>query len=174
ADKDNFFFRDSDGLNVTDGSTRHQGIEVAASWQISDQFILGGNVSWSDQIYTFDRIVGNGSEIILDGNKVDTAPEWLGNASLTWLPSDKVSFELSANHVGEYFTNPANTQDYDGHLVGNLRAAYDVSDALETFVIVRNLTDEKYADRADFAFGNQRFFPGEPLNVTFGLRKKFN
>ena len=43
-----------------------------------------------------------------------------------------------------------------------------------TFVIVRNLTDEKYADRADFAFGNQRFFPGEPLNVTVGLRKKFN
>ena len=174
ADKDNFFFRDSDGLNVTDGSTRHQGIEFAASWQISDQFILGGNVSWSDQIYTFDRIVGNGSEIILDGNKVDTAPEWLGNASLTWLPYDKVSFELSANYVGEYFTNPANTQDYDGHLVGNLRAAYDVSDALETYVIVRNLTDEKYADRADFAFGNQRFFPGEPLNVTVGLRKKFN
>ena len=174
ADKDNFFFRDSDGLNVTDGSTRHQGIEVAASWKISDQFFLGGNVSWSDQIYTFDRIVGNGSEIILDGNKVDTAPEWLGNASLTWLPSDKISLEISANYVGEYFTNPANTQDYDGHLVGNLRAAYDVSDALETFVIIRNLTDEKYADRADFAFGDERFFPGEPLNVTVGVRKKFN
>ena len=173
ADKDNFFFRDSDGLNVTDGSTRHQGIEVAASWQVSNTLILAGNVSWSDQIYTFDRIVGNGSEVILDGNQIDTAPEWLANASVTWLASDALSLQLSADHVGEYFTNPANTQDYSGHVVANFRAAYDVSDALETFFIVRNLTDETYADRADFAFGNERFFPGEPLNVTVGLRKKF-
>jgi outer membrane receptor protein involved in Fe transport len=174
AEKDNFFFRDSDGLNVTDGETRHQGIEVAAQWQISDQFVLSGNVSWSDQIYTFDRIVGNGSEVIQDGNQIDTAPEWLANASFTWLPNDEFSLQISTNYVGEYFTNPANTQEYDGHLVGNLRATYAVSDALETYMIVRNITDEKYADRADFAFGNQRFFPGEPLNITIGIRKTFN
>ncbi len=95
--------------------------------------------------------------------------------ALAWtLASDALSLQLSADHVGEYFTNPANTQDYEGHLVANFRAAYSVSDALETFLIIRNLTDETYADRADFAFGNERFFPGEPLNVTIGLRKKFN
>lgn len=174
ADKDNFFFRDSDGLNVTDGSTQHQGIEVAALWQINDYFVLNGNVSWSDQVYTFDRIVGNGSEIILDGNQIDTAPEWQANASFTWLPNDEFSLGISTNYVGEYFTNPANTQDYEGHLIGSLRASYEVSDNLETYLIVRNVTDEKYADRADFAFGNERFFPGEPLNVTVGIRKQFN
>lgn len=174
ADKDNFFFRDSDGLNVTDGSTRHQGIELATAWRVSDQVEISGNLSWSDQTYTFDRVVGNGSEVILDGNQVDTAPEWLGNVAFTWLPSDKLELQVSANYVGEYFTNPANTQDYPGHVVANLRAAYQVSDALETFFIVRNLSDEAYADRADFAFGNERYFPGEPLNVTFGLRKTFD
>ena len=147
---------------------------MAALWQISDQFVFNGNVSWSDQTYTFDRVVGNGSEVILDGNEIDSAPEWLANASFTWFPNDEFSLELSTNYVGEYFTNPANTQDYPGHLIGNLRATYEVSDALETFLIVRNITDKKYADRADFAFGNQRFFPGEPLNVTVGLRKTFN
>lgn len=174
ADKDNFFFRDSDGLNVTDGSTRHQGIEAAASWQLSEQFTLNGNVSWSDQTYTFDRIVGNGSEVILDGNQVDTAPEWLGNVAVVWLPNDAVTLEVSGNYVGEYFTNPANTQDYPGHFVANARAAYDVTEKIEAYLIVRNLTDEAYADRADFAFGNERFFPGEPLNVTIGFRARFN
>lgn len=174
AEKDNFFFRDADGLNVTDGSTRHQGVELAALWQISDRVSISGSLSWSDQVYTFDRVVGNGSEIILDGNEIDTAPEWLANASFTWLATDKLSLELSTDYVGEYFTNPANTQDYPGHLIANVRASYDVSDALETFLIVRNLTDEAYADRADFAFGNERYFPGEPLNVTFGIRKQFN
>ena len=174
ADKDNFFFRDSDGLNVTDGSTRHQGIELAANWILSEHFTLGGNLSWSDQTYTFDRIGEAGNEIIRDGNQIDTAPEWLANLALTWLPSDSVSVQLSADYVGDYFTNAANTQDYPGHLVTNLRGNFAVNDALEAFVIVRNLTDEKYADRADFAFGNERYFPGEPLNVTFGIRKTFD
>ncbi len=173
ADKDNFFFRDSDGLNVTDGSTRHQGIEVAANWILSEQFTLGGNVSWSDQTYTFDRIGQAGNEIIRDGNQIDTAPEWLAHLSLTWTPRDTLTFQLSTDYVGEYFTNAENTQDYPGHLVTNLRGNYAVSEALEAFIIVRNLTDELYADRADFAFGNQRFFPGEPLNVTVGIRKTF-
>ena len=173
ADKDNFFFRDSDGLNVTDGSTRHRGIEFAANWILSDQFTLGGNLSWSDQTYTFDRIGEGGNEIIRDGNQIDTAPEWLANVALTWLPNDQLSFQLSADYVGEYYTNAANTQDYPGHLVTNLRGNYAVSEALEAFVIVRNLTDETYADRADFAFGNERYFPGEPLNVTLGIRKTF-
>jgi len=174
ADKDNFFFRDSDGLNVTDGSTRHQGIELAALWQISDKFVFNGNVSWSDQTYTFNRIVGNGSEVIRDGNEIDSAPEWLANASFTWLANDAFNLSISTDYVGEYFTNPANTEDYPGHLVGNVRASYDVSKSLETFLIVRNITDETYADRADFAFGNERYFPGEPLNVTFGIRKQLN
>ena len=93
--------------------------------------------------------------------------------ALTWLPNDQLSFQLSADYVGEYYTNAANTQDYPGHLVTNLRGNYAVSEALEAFVIVRNLTDETYADRADFAFGNERYFPGEPLNVTLGIRKTF-
>ena len=160
-------------MNVTDGSTRHQGIEIAANWLLSDTLTLGGNVSWSDQTYTFERIGEAGNEIIRDGNQIDTAPEWLGNVALTWSPSEVATLQLSANYVGEYFTNAANTQDYPGHLVANLRGNYVVSDALEAFVIVRNLTDELYADRADFAFGNERYFPGEPLNVTFGIRKTF-
>lgn len=174
ADKDNFFFRDSDGLNVTDGSTRHQGVEVAANWILSDQLTLGGNLSWSDQIYTFNRTGELGNEIIRDGNQIDTAPEWLAHLALTWTPHEAITLQLSTDYVGAYFTNAANSQDYPGHLVTNLRGNYAVSDALEAFVILRNLTDERYADRADFAFGNERYFPGEPLNVTVGIRKTFD
>ena len=50
----------------------------------------------------------------------------------------------------------------------------DLAEGLEGFVIVRNLFDLNYADRADYAFGNNRYFPGEPLNATFGIRKRFN
>jgi outer membrane receptor protein involved in Fe transport len=172
-EKDNFFFRDSDGLNVPNGSTEHKGIEIAANFEIADQLTLSGQVSWSDQVYTFDRITRNGSETIRNGNQIDTAPEWLGDVSLTWEGDRGARVGLSAEYVGEYFTNPSNTRRYGGHTIVNARASYPFAGGLEGFAIVRNLTDEAYADRADFAFGNERYFPGEPLNVTLGIRKEF-
>lgn len=172
-DKDKFFFRDANGLNVSDGSTRHRGIEAAFDWSISDAWTVRGNAAWSDQIYTFDRLVGNASEVISDGNEIDTAPEWLADVSLVWTPTDRFEAVLSAEHIGEYFTNPANTRTYPGHTVAHFRTEYALTEAMDGFLIVRNLFDETYADRADFAFGSERYFPGEPLNITFGIRKRF-
>ena len=174
AEKDNFFFRDSDGLNVTDGSTRHTGIEGRANWLVNDAFTISGTASYAEHTYTFDRVVAAGSEIILDENEVDTAPNWLADVRLTWHPTDAFEASLSAEYIGEYYADPGNTQTYPGHTVTQARASYDFSETLEGFVIVRNLFDLNYADRADLAFGNNRYFPGEPLNATFGIRKRFN
>lgn len=173
-EKENFFFRDSDGLNVPDGSTRHQGIEFAFDYAVIEETLsVAGQVSWSDQIYTFERIVSSPANTIRDGDAIDTAPEWLGDIRLVWTPTEALEASLSAEHVGEYYTNPANTRDYPGHTVLNARASYTFTEALEGFVIVRNIADERYADRADFAFGDERYFPGEPLNATVGVRARF-
>lgn len=176
AEKENFFFRDSDGLNVTDGSTSHQGIEAQAAYDIFGDGLLtvSSTASYAEHSYTFDRIVASGSEIIRSGNEVDTAPNWLGDIRLTWRPTDAFEASVSAEYIGEYFTDPGNTETYPGHTVTQVRASYDFTETLEGFVIVRNLFDLNYADRADFAFGGNRYFPGEPLNATFGIRKRFN
>lgn len=172
-EKENFFFRDSDGLNVVDGSTRHVGIEAAATVRIDDRLSLGGNIAWSDQTYTFSRRVVAALERITSGNSIDTAPEWLGDARLDWQALDALKLSLTLEHVGAYFTDPANTVTYPGHTVFGARAGWNISQTLEASLILRNLMDEAYADRADVAFGNERYFPGEPLNATFGLTKKF-
>ena len=174
AEKDNFFFRDSDGLNVTDGSTRHQGIEANASWAVNEAFTISGTTSLAEHTYTFDRIVSAGDEVIVSGNEVDTAPNWLADLSLSWQATDALQASLSAEYIGEYYTNPANTETYPGHTLTNARLEYAFSEDLEAFLIIRNLFDLNYADRADFAFGADRYFPGEPLNATFGIRKRFN
>ncbi|MCI4644234.1 MAG: TonB-dependent receptor, partial [Hyphomonadaceae bacterium] len=174
-EKENYFFRDSDGLNVTDGATEHTGIEGVFSWQIlPDTLKLDGQVSWSDQTYAFDRMTGNASESIRDGDEIDSAPEWLGDLALVWTPTDAISLRFSSEYVGEYYTNPANTADYPGHTVFSARGDYALTDGLDLFLILRNLTDERYADRADFAFGNPRYFPGEPLNATVGVKAHFD
>ena len=172
-DKENFFFRDSDGLNVPDGATRHFGIDAAATLAFTDNLSATANVAWSEQTYTFNRPVNAAQERIVDGNRIDTAPEWLADARLDWQATDALRLSLTGEHVGEYFMDPANTVTYPGHTVFGARAGYTFAGGLETFLIIRNLTDEKYADRADVGFGNERYFPGEPVNAVFGLTKTF-
>ena len=172
-EKENFFFRDSDGLNVPNGSTEHPGVEASAALELTTAFSVSGSASWSDQTYTFDRITSSGTETIRDGNEIDTAPEWLANVSLDWQATEAIKLSLNVDHVGEYFVDPANTTIYPGHTVLGARGAWVFAEGTEVFLIVRNLTDERYADRADLAFGNDRYFPGEPINATLGMRKKF-
>jgi iron complex outermembrane recepter protein len=171
--KDNFFFRDSDGLNVPNGKTDHKGIEFALDGDVADY--AGGtvkwnmNASWSDQTYAFSRDVVAAGEDIIDGNRIDTAPEYLADLGVGW-ENEAFSFFFTSEYVSEYYTNAANTARYDGHLIHHLRGAWRFNDKLEAFGIIRNVLDERYADRADFAQGADRYFPGEPVNITLGIR----
>ncbi len=169
-DKRNVFFRDADGVNVTDGETRHHGVELEAVYELAPTLTTAVSASWAVHEYAFDRSVGNASETIVDGARLDTAPEWLWNARLIWSPNDLWRLEGEWVHVGEYFANAANSARYDGHDLLNLRARYSFSDRVELFGAVRNLLDERYAERADFAFGSYRYFPGEPRGLSIGLR----
>ncbi|MBR9826395.1 MAG: TonB-dependent receptor [Alphaproteobacteria bacterium] len=171
--KENVFFRDADGVNVTDGKTDHHGIEVEWSQPLSDALSFDLAATWAEHTYAFDRNVGNASEVITNGDRVDTAPDWLVSARLNWTPIDPVWISAEWVHVAEYFTNAANTRRYDGHDLLNLRARYAFENGVTLFGAVRNLLDERYAERADFAFGNDRYFPGEPRAVSLGVRVEY-
>ena len=170
-EKDNFFFRDADGFNVPNGKTQHVGAEAQLAAEYDSGIYWHATASSSDQTYAFNRAVTIATEIIRDGDKIDTAPEWLADAAIGWR-NERFSLELGVDHVGEYFTDAANLHTYPGHTVGSLRGSWKFTDDYEAFVILRNVTDERYADRADFASGQERYFPGEPANVTIGVRVK--
>jgi len=112
-------------------------------------------------------------ERIRRGNRIDTAPEWLAGLRLDWRAAERLRLSLSADHVGEYFTDPAGTVTYPGHTVLHARAGWQFAGGTQAFIIIRNLTDAAYADRADVAFGNERYFPGEPLSASFGITRTF-
>jgi len=177
--KDNFFFRNSDGFSVADGQTKHIGIEASFAADITDWLSLSGDGTLARHTYSFEDINFNfnGSidtaNTITDGDRVDTAPDTLATMRLTARPMERLTTEVEWRHVGSYFTDPGNTQSYDGHNIFVLRSAYDVTDNLSLFGRVDNLFDAIYADRADFAFGSQRFFPGRPQTFFFGLTSQF-
>jgi outer membrane receptor protein involved in Fe transport len=49
---------------------------------------------------------------------------------------------------------------YPGHDIANLRVRFPMGDRLSVSARLNNISDRAVADRADFAFGNYRYFPG--------------
>lgn len=171
-EKDNYFFRDANGFNVSDGQTRHSGLEGSVDWSVSEQFSVRGALTLARHIYAFDRVVNAQTEIIENGNRIDTAPDIVGNMGLRWTFASEGYLDASWVHMGEYFTDAANDNAYPGHDLFNISAGYELSGA-KLFMRAENITDVRYADRADFAFGNARFFPGRARSFFFGLETSF-
>ncbi len=161
---EDFIFRDSDGLNVSNGKTKAIGVEFSLQWRLDDHlFSLAG--TYAEHKYDFDRSLSG----IEDGNMIDTAPRWIGNARWRYQPSTSFYSEVEVNYLDKYYLNPANTAEYDGHFVVNWRGGYQINERVDVFARIINLLDEEYADRADFAFGSYRYFPAMPIQGYLGV-----
>jgi outer membrane receptor protein involved in Fe transport len=171
--KQNVFFRDADGFNVTDGETTHLGVEAEAQFDLSPAWSAAFAGTYAEHRYAFDRNVGNASETITDGDLVDTAPKTLASFRLLYDPAGPWRSEAAVSHVGRYAMDAANTEFYDGHETVDLRLSRDLSERSFATLIVRNLLDERFARRADFAFGNERFFPGEERAFELVVAARF-
>lgn len=76
--------------------------------------------------------------------------------------------------VGEYYLDPENLHEYSGHDVFNLRSRWEINDQWAAYMNIENVTDERYADRADFTtFTDERYFPGKPINFQLGVQKRW-
>jgi len=165
--KDNFIFRDTSRQNVDNGETRHHGIEFSLNTDLSDTLAASLAFTWAEHEYANDPQL---SATPLDGNEIDTAPSTLGSATLNWQASENLKVELEWVHVGSYYQDPQNQQEYEGHDLLHLRTHWRLSERTNLSARVMNLTDEDYAERADFGFGNDRYFIGTPLSVFVGVQ----
>jgi outer membrane receptor protein involved in Fe transport len=170
-DKENEIVTNSARENVLGNDTRHRGIELAGAFSLSDNLTLAGAYNFANHTYEKDSASGG----ILEGNEIDTAPNNFGNFRLGWQINPTLSTELEWVKMGDYYTNPENTADYEGHDVFNLRTNWAVNEDLDVSLRILNLTDEKYAERADWtSFGGDRYFIGQPLRAflsfTYSMR----
>lgn len=169
-DKDNFIFQDTSRQNISNGRTSHHGIEFAASYQLPNNFYLKGNGTVANHKYDASLTL---SRVDINGNEIDTAPQHMGSMQLGWQENGKLA-ELEWVHLGNYFLNPENTAEYAGHNLLNLRTKIAINNQLSVSVRLLNITDEDYAERADFGFGSYRYFVGEPRSVFVSANYSFN
>jgi len=157
--KDNVIFRDANGFNISDGRTDHRGLEYELSWSPLPNLVVSGAGTYAKHTYEFDRAV-EGGETIIAGRDVDTAPRHLHAARINWNFLPPADAELEFQSVGSYFVDAANANKYGGHELLNLRLGWSFNQNWAASLRLNNLADRDYADRADFAFGNFRYFPG--------------
>jgi outer membrane receptor protein involved in Fe transport len=171
--KRNFIFQDSGRFNVSDGKTRHVGVELQAETRLPAGPYGAVAGSYSKQTYAFNATTPGG-ESIVSGNEIDTAPRTLASARIGWDHAVGLA-ELEWVHVGEHWIDAANTAEYGGHDLLNLRAAWRITPAWTLTARLNNLADELYAERADyvtFPAPTYRYFPGRErelyLEVAWG------
>ncbi len=168
-EKDNVIFRDANAFNVSDGRTDHEGVEYELSWLPVDTLSLALAGTYAKHTYDFDRSVEQG-ETIVAGRDVDTAPRHINTARLNWSFLPSAAAELEWVSVGSYFVDASNSNKYGGHDLLNLRVSWRASENWRAIARLNNVTDRDYADRADFAFGNFRYFPGRGRTLFVELR----
>lgn len=167
--KENSIYQDSDRQYLNGLETEHQGIEFDLSWQIASSFRARVNTSYAQHTYLNNPL--NGADI--KGNEIDTAPKLISNIVLDWQANDNVNIQLEGRHIDNYYLDALNTAQYGGHTIANLRTRWDISQSTAVRLTIFNIFDKRYAERADFAFGNYRYFIGEPKNFDLSINFQF-
>ena len=167
--KDNSIFRDANNFIVDDGKTKHKGIELSVTFYIDSNSFIEINSSLQDHKYDFETETSM-KEKIFRGNQIDTAPKILANLLYSSQISSKLTLEIQLQKMGRYFTDAANLHEYPGHTLINTNFFYKKSKSLTYYLNIKNLSDEKYADRADYNFyGGDRYFPGREREIYIGF-----
>ncbi|HNP37235.1 MAG TPA: TonB-dependent receptor [Woeseiaceae bacterium] len=167
--KRNSVLRDAEGFNVNGGRSRHRGVELALNATPFEQFRLSLNASYAHHTYDFNQVAERG-ETFVAGRDVDTAPRLLASAEFFYIPVAPLELSLQWTTIGKYYLDAENLFTYPGHDLWNFRAAVDIGRHYMATLRLNNVTDTDFADRADYAFGNYRYFPGRGRELFIELQ----
>ena len=167
--KKNSIFRDSENFIIDNGKTNHEGMELTSRIQFLNESSLLVTLTYGDHKYEFSSDTST-REKIRKGNSIDTAPKLMGNLIWAFSINEFIFSEIEIEHIDSYFTDAANLHEYEGHTLFHFRSSWNYSPRLQGHLRIENLTDQDYAERADFnAFGGDRYFPGLPREAYIGL-----
>ncbi len=171
-EKDEVIFQDSNRQNVSGAKTKHHGLEIGLDYRLSESWYAAADASIARHRYDSPiQLLGSSGDI--EGNDIDTAPRHFGSARLGWNYSTTGQAELEWIYLGSYYLEPDNKHKYNGHQLLNLRITSQFAQRWSAALRVTNLLDEDYAERADFGFGQYRYFVGEPRGFYVEIGYEF-
>ncbi|MGK5022176.1 TonB-dependent receptor family protein [Janthinobacterium sp. LB2P10] len=165
--------------NRNAGRTRSEGLELGLNYD-SGPFDARFATAIARHRYLRYQV---SASLDYSGRSMPQAPRDITSVEIGYKPVAGARVALEAVHQGRYWMNNANTVQYKGHALLNLRASYQLARGLEAWAQVRNLMDKRYADSASSSYSGvgsyapnsqNQYTPGAPRSVMLGLGYTFN
>ncbi|MEO1767248.1 TonB-dependent receptor [Thiobacter aerophilum] len=155
---------------VNAGKTLHRGVELGLGAPMSKAWRLDAALSYAKHSYEQWVIPGTAD---FSGKDMESAPRVIGNLRLSWSPAAGQRVQLEWVKLGRYWMDQANTRQYEGHDLFNLRANWALNKTLALYGSVQNLLDTRYAESASVSSGVDVFAPGLPRTLYAGIEAKW-
>ena len=159
------------GVNerLSAGKTEHKGIEIGVGIKPCNQIELSSSYSYAIHSYAEFQV----SPLLdFDGEEIPQAPRQIVNTRLAYKPAliPGTLVELEWVRLGRYWLDNANTEEYFGHDIFNLRASCQLAKGWEMYARMINITDKLYAENASKSdTGPTMLAPGSPRTLFAGL-----
>ncbi|WP_227718126.1 TonB-dependent receptor [Microbulbifer sp. Q7] len=177
----------SDRKTTNAGETSHKGVEVSLQAPLGQAWQLGVSYAairqrYQDFSYVFSQFDRScfcmvSENLNFAGNHISRAPQSLANVTLAYTPEwlNGLRMELEWSHMGDYYTDETNTQQYPGHALLNLRVTHDFGEDLSVYARLSNITDERYSTYTSNQVGDEdlSYRPGQPRSLFAGVRYRF-
>jgi len=154
------------------GESESRGIEVGLGLKPLDW--VSFNVAYSYAVHEFDRYRIS-TTTNYNGKDKPAAPRHSSNIVLGVKPPFLKGFdiELERAYQGEYWLDNANTAEYNGHTLWNLRSSYNWKD-LTVWVHCLNMLDKQYAFSSSKSGSDPaKYTAGDPKTIFVGFTYKF-
>jgi iron complex outermembrane receptor protein/vitamin B12 transporter len=117
------------------------GVELAGGLNLGNRWMFDGSVTNAK------------SRIASSGNELRNRPEWRAALGVHWLPSASLNFSAAATYVGSSLDSSIATGDVrlSPYTRIDVSAVWQLSDRVQTYVAIDNLTDEQYEQFVGFA-----------------------
>lgn len=165
------------------GGVSVQGLEIAADWNISEDWSLFASYAFNDSEYKDDTFDGDGNVVAFtEGKTVVDTPEHLFKATLGY--DDGMWFgNVTMNYMSKRYFTYENDQSVPSQTLFELAGGYrfggeSMLNGLELQVTVTNLFDEDYISTINsngfpIRGDSQTLLTGAPQQVFFTIRKEF-
>lgn len=152
------------------GETLHRGVELGLNVLLTED--VRADINYTRAKHTYEEWSPR-AELDFGGKQMEAAPDQILNGQLSYRPGflPNSRFALEWNHLGSYWLNPENDQQYEGHNVFNLHVNVGLPYRLELLGRMTNLTDTRYAELASYTQQRGReLAPGMPRTLYLGLQ----
>lgn len=131
---------------VTEGTSRSQGVELAGRWTVTDRLTLAAAYTYTD------------SETAA-GDRVARVPRHDASLAADALLTDRLALGMTVRRVADV-VDGFGLEPLDDYTLVNARLGYQVAEAAEVYLRAENLLDEHYQTVRGYGTADRSFFFG--------------